>query len=128
MTELQINLENLVTTLDSQAEHQHQISVIIPANHVQIKISEIIRAHPDQIVGTVVQTNGLQTEMTVDQTAKLHPVTTSIAAIQDPQKKLLQIHANTEIHHRTEMTVDPTVDQIIAPTVAPITALIVKNH
>ena len=125
---LQKNLENPVTTLDSQVEHQHQISVNTPVDHDQIKISETIRALPGQTAETAVQINGLQIEMTVDPTVELHPVTTSTVVIQDIRIKLPQIHVNTEIHHRTEMTVDQTVDQIIAPIVVPIIALTVTDH
>ena len=125
---LQKNLENPVTTLDSQVEHQHQISANTPVDHGQIKISETIRALPGQIAETAVQTNGLQTEMTVDPTVELHLVTTSTVVTQDIRTKLPQIHDNTEIHPRIEMTVVPTVDQITAPIVVLIIALTVKDH
>ncbi|RPH77637.1 MAG: hypothetical protein EHM77_07775 [Planctomycetaceae bacterium] len=125
---LQKNLENPVTTLDSQVEHQHQISANTPVNHGQIKISETIRAHLDQIAETAVQTNGLQTEMTVDPTVELHPEITSTVVIPDIQKNLSQIRVNTEIHPRIETTVVPTVDQITAPIVVLIIAPTVKDH
>ena len=125
---LQKNLENPVTTLDSQVEHQHQISVIIQVNHVQIEISEIIRAHPDQIAEIAVQINGLQKEMTVDPTVELHLEITSTVVTPDIQTNLSQIRVNTEIHPRIETTAVPTIDQITAPIVVLIIALTVKDH
>jgi len=125
---LQKNLENPVTTLDSQVEHQHQTSVNTPVDHGQIKISETIRALPGQIAEIAVQINGLQIEMTVDPTVELHPVTTSTIVIQDIRTKPPQIHVNTEIHPRIETTVVPTVDQITAPIVVLIIAPTVKDH
>ena len=125
---LQINLENPVTTLDSQVEHQHQTSVNTPVDHDQIKISEIIRALPGQIAEIAVQINGLQIETTVDPTIELHLEITSTVVIPEIQTNLPQIHANTEIHPRIETTVVPTVDQITAPIVVLIIAPTVKDH